>query len=329
MSARSGAFGSQHPAADEAFGRGAGSGPPTRPPALPTLPRDAHKGLAGRLLCLCGSAEMPGAAVLAVRAAARAGAGLVTLGCSAERMLTLVPIAAPEAVLADLTDWPALRAGGLGAWLGAREDHARVVGPGLGRGPFAAELVRAALEDGFEGATVLDADGLNALGTALERVRAARGAFVLTPHPGEASRLLGRRVGGEPRAREEAVLELAEASGAVVVLKGAGTLVAASGSGPLHREEAGNPGLASAGTGDVLAGVLGAYLAQTRSLAPEGAAELPGFGAFEAAVAAVSVHARAGDLAAGRLGERALIASDLVRFLPRAQREREPPRAPR
>jgi NAD(P)H-hydrate epimerase len=253
---------------------------------------------------------MPGAAILVVRAAHRAGGGRVTLGFLDRELATIVPVASPETVMVELS-------GARGGLAGLPESPpapaflARVLGPGLGATERTRELVRACLEDGFEGPQVFDADALNVLDGEPEQLRAASGPVVITPHAGEAGRLLGRTPGGDPRARSEAARELAERSGAICVLKGAGTVV--TDGSRVHVNATGNPGMATAGAGDVLTGILGAYLAATRG---RGQA----FSVFDAAASAVHVHGLAGDLGAAELGERALVASDLVAFLPAAQR---------
>lgn len=287
-------------------------------PALPPpLAPDAHKGEAGTVLALSGCETMPGAALLAARAAQRGGAGLVAQGCLDANLLLLVPLAAPEAVLVDLSECFD-RSGRVLADARARLLERRatsvLVGPGLGGGARTRALVELALEL-FCVPLVLDADALNVFAGEPERLRAARAPLVLTPHPGEAARLLGRSVGRASAERVAAARELAQRTGALVCLKGAGTLVVAPGGEP-WRNSSGNPGLATAGAGDVLAGLLAAYLA--RCGAPASA-----WTPLDAARAAVFVHGRAGDLAAARLGQRALIASDVIDALAAAQRELE------
>lgn len=278
---------------------------PSLPPALRP---DAHKGEAGRALCVAGQRTMPGAAVLVARAAQRGGAGLVTIACVSPELLTVLPCAAPEAVLADLG------AVELSALLGGSDrarPHATLFGPGLGTGERAHALLRDWLRAPSDAPRVLDADGLNLLHGEPERLLDLEGPCVLTPHPGEAARLLGRPVPRDDEGRRACAEELARRSGAVVVLKGAGTLVVDG--ERRHRNSTGNPGMATAGSGDVLAGLLVAYLARATVAGTLG-------NGFEEAVAAVHVHGLAGDLAARRLGRRALIASDLVAELPAAQR---------
>jgi NAD(P)H-hydrate epimerase len=183
--------------------------------------------------------------------------------------------------------------------------RAVVLGPGLGRDPDTGEFVRSFVTS-VQSATVVDADGLNLLAGHAESLRESEGTFVITPHPVEAGRLLGlTQREPAPRDRKKAVADLAAMTGAVAVLKGHGTLVCDG--KHLYENRTGNPGMATGGTGDVLAGVIGALLAQ-------------GFEPFDAAVLGVWAHGRAGDLAAQKLGESALIASDLLEFLGEALR---------
>ena len=288
------------------------------PRPAPALPRDAHKGDAGRVLCIVGSRTMPGAAILVARAAQRAGAGLVQVGCLDAALLAIVPAAAPEAVLVDLSEVvPAWGRPGPEAEerLAGRAPHARLFGCGVGDDERARAVLGALLRAG--GAPlVLDADALNALDGRPERLREARAPLVLTPHPGEAARLLCREVPRDEAGRLAAARELARRSGAIVLLKGHGTLV--TDGERVHENRTGNPGMATAGAGDVLAGVLVAYVAAFR---PRGAPAPPGASwIFDATALAAHVHGLAGDLAAAELGRRGLVASDLVRFLPAAQR---------
>lgn len=281
------------------------------PRALPPLAADAHKGDAGRLLVIAGSRAMPGAALLAVRAAQRAGAGLVTLAALDEGWLALNAVASPETLLADWSD--STDAAQISARLARRVDHARVVGCGLSEGPRVRACIDALLDDAFVGAWVVDADALNELARRPADWRAGAQRQVWTPHPGEAGRLLGREIGADEASRIAAAREIAQRSGAICVLKGRRTVIADSDRVALNLT--GNPGMATAGAGDVLAGILGAYLASTVSRV-DAPARL-----FDSVRAAVHVHGLAGDLAARERGERGLIASDLIEFLPAAQKE--------
>lgn len=247
---------------------------------------------------------MPGAAVLVARGAQRAGAGLVALACLEPGLKTILPIAVPEAVLVDLV-------GRSPAALSGRDDHVRVVGPGLGNSQRTRDLLRGLLADGFAGAWVVDADALNVLEGEIELLASRGGPLVLTPHPGEAARLLGREIPRDDAGRALAATEISRRARAICCLKGHRTVVAEG--ERVYVNLTGNPGMATAGAGDVLAGILGAYLA------PCAHGDLPSWTPFDAAASAVHVHGLAGDLAAAEVGRRGLVASDLVRFLPAAQ----------
>jgi NAD(P)H-hydrate epimerase len=253
---------------------------------------------------------MPGAAVLVARAAQRAGCGLVTLACRADNLRSIVPVAAPEAVLLDLSGRNGTAAK-LARIIAEREDHARVAGPGLGDDDVTRAWLDRLFASAFTGPTVLDADALNALSGDLARLRGLAGPIVLTPHPGEAARLLGRKFPADPDGRIESAVEISRRSRSVCCLKGHRTVV--TDGERVFVNETGNPGMATAGAGDVLAGILVAYLAACST------GLHPGWTVFDAAASAVHVHGMAGDLAAAELGQRGVVASDLIRFLPRAQ----------
>jgi NAD(P)H-hydrate epimerase len=288
------------------------------PPPLPALSPDAHKGDAGRALCVAGSRTMPGAAILVARAAQRAGAGLVSAACLDPGLLHVLPLAAPEAVLVEAYA-AHLRehAGDLGELLDPRGSHARLLGPGIGDDERARFLVRGLVASAAGVPLVLDADALNALDGEPERLRAARGPVVITPHPGEAGRLLGAPVPRDDAGRAEAARALARRSGAVVCLKGRGTVV--TDGERVAVNATGNPGMATAGAGDVLAGMLVAYLARAQAALGELGAER----VLDVARLAVHVHGLAGDRAAAELGRSGVVASDLVDRIPAAQRTLE------
>jgi len=297
----------------------AGEPNPLRAP--PRLSEDAHKRDAGCVLCVAGSETMPGAALLVARSAQRAGAGLVAMGCLDASLMLVLPAAAPEAVLVDLTEVFERRGRSrpeAAGRLRAREPHAVLVGPGLGDDGRTREVLRVVLET-FELPLLLDADALNALDGEPERLQALKGPVVITPHPGEAARLLKKSVPRDGAGRVATARELAQRSGAVVCLKGHATVVALSRAGEerVFVNSSGNAGMATAGSGDVLAGILVAYLAAVQ------AAGDPSWTPLAAASCAVYVHGLAGDLAARQLGRRALIASDLIACLPEAQRQME------
>jgi hydroxyethylthiazole kinase-like uncharacterized protein yjeF len=276
---------------------------------------DGHKGSSGRLLVLAGSGLMPGAALLVARAAQRSGAGLVRVLDRDGTFAVLLPLAAPEAVrlvvAAEALD---------GAWFEAREEHALVIGPGLGtelasgQGLASLQAVILSALQHFPGPVLLDADGLNAFAGAPERLRRPQRPLVLTPHPLEAARLIGSAVGSSRAERTQAAQALARATGGVCLLKGADTVLAEG--TRLAFNHTGSPALSTAGSGDVLSGLLGAYLCCLSG----------DFDAFAAACSAAWVHGRAGELCAARFGERGTIASDLVPALPEALLELDPPR---
>ena len=274
-------------------------------PKPPSRPRDAHKGTAGLVLVVAGSRGMAGAAALVGNGALRAGAGLVRIA-TADAALDAVAALAPCCTTAPLPDDGAcLRAEAAERILELADGQGAVaLGPGLGQTPAVGSVVRAVLE-GLEIPIVLDADGLNAIAAdAAETIARASNGLILTPHPGEAARLLGSSAQDVQADREAAAERLARL-GAVAVLKGAGTVVCDG--ERVYVNETGNPGMATAGAGDVLAGMMAAFLAA-------------GMPMFEAAVLAVWAHGRAGDLAAERLGILGLTAMDLLDCVPEALR---------
>ena len=259
--------------------------------ALPRRPRTANKGDNGRVLVIAGGAGMPGAARLAGEAALRAGAGLVTIATWPAHA-ALIAAARPELICL-----PVAARADLEPLIAAADVVA--IGPGLGRTPWAQALLAAALAGTKP--LIVDADALNLLAMA----PVARGGWCLTPHPGEAARLLGSDVDTVQSDRLAAVRALATRYGGVAVLKGAGTLIAEGERAP-YLCERGNPGMAVAGMGDVLTGVIAAIAAQQSD---------PSASLGLAAAVGVLVHASAGDLIA-RSGERGLLATDLIAQLP-------------
>jgi len=254
---------------------------------LPPRRRTAHKGQQGSVLVIGGNIGMAGAARMAGEAALRAGAGLVTVATRSENVPAIVG-ARPELMCRGITS-----AEELTALIGRADVIA--LGPGLGQDDWAKTMFDTAL--GSNQRTVIDADALNLLA---HSPRANR-QWILTPHPGEAGRLLGKTAAEIQRDRLGAARAIALRYGCTVVLKGAGTLVVTDNACPAICDR-GNPGMASAGMGDVLTGVIAGILAQSADLAA-------------AARVGVLVHALAGDMAARR-GERGLLATDLLTYLP-------------
>lgn len=274
--------------------------------AFPRRGRGAHKGDFGHVLVVAGSLGKTGAAVLAALGALRSGAGLVTVATPSP-CLPLVAAARPEIMTEPLavTGSGGLDPEGLKHLVAlAAERDAVVLGPGLGQDAATRELVRA-FARACPVPLVIDADGLNALAPlGAERQDLRREApTILTPHPGEMARLLGSTTAEVQRDRPGAATGLAARTGAIVVLKGERTLVAEP-NGRAAVVPWGNPGMATGGTGDVLAGIAGSLVAR--------------HGVLLAATAAALVHGRAGDLAAERRGEEGMTAGDLADALPAA-----------
>ena len=252
--------------------------------ALAPRARDLHKGGCGHVLVIGGDRGHGGAASLAASAAARTGAGLVSVATRAEHVAPILA-SIPEAMVQAVASREDLRA------LIERADVI-ALGPGLGQSDWGVQLAQEACGAGRP--VVLDADALNLLAAGH---LAAPAACVLTPHPGEAARLLAVEVAAIARDRFAAVRELACRYRAVVVLKGAGSLIADR-DGAVAVCPFGNPGMASGGMGDALTGIVAALIAQ-------------GLGLADAARTGALVHASAADRAA-RHGERGLLASDLI-----------------
>ncbi|MDF2654035.1 MAG: NAD(P)H-hydrate dehydratase [Bacillota bacterium] len=248
--------------------------------------RDIHKGDCGKILIYAGSKGMAGAAVLCARAALRTGAGLVRVSVP-EELFPILQIGIPEAtclsrerLLEDLMQYTAI-----------------VIGPGLGVDAKDGVLIKKILR-ATDKPVVLDADGLNLLKGELDVMKEARAQLILTPHPGEAARLLERKTAEINGDRLKSAMELASRTGSITVLKGAGSVVATP-EGKTYINTTGNPGMATGGSGDVLSGIIAALAGQ-------------GLNRESAAAAGVYLHGLAGDLAADQMGEYGLIATDIA-----------------
>ncbi len=273
-------------------------------PPLPERDAEAHKGSCGRLLVIAGSRGMTGAGCMVSLAALRTGAGLVTWALP-ESLNIVAETAAMEILSLPLPETehhsPSVDAREM-LLEAAMEADAVVLGPGLPVAGETGELIRL-LTPEIHAPLLLDAGALTAIGRDPKPIRTRKQATIVTPHPGEMMRLTGKDVETIQAAREETAREYADASGAVVVLKGAGTVIT---DGTRTRiNESGNPGMATAGTGDVLAGVVAALLGQ-------------GLEAPDAAALGVHLHGRSGDIAAETRGTHGLIARDLIEALPAA-----------
>ena len=258
---------------------------------LPQPKASCHKGDFGHVAIIGGQPGMPGAVVLAALAAARSGAGRVSM-ISSDEHAHMLPLANPVLMtLAINSNAEFVLPDGI---------TTLALGPGLGEQTWSQSVYENALNQAQKSALpiLLDADGLNQLARQHRRYE----HWVLSPHPKEAARLLGCSVKDIQSNRPQACVRIAEQYGGVCVLKGQGSLVADA-SGRRAVCTWGNWGMATAGSGDVLSGVIAAMLGQ-------------GLGLFDAACAAVSLHAKAGDLAAAEGSKRSLIASDIIDYLP-------------
>lgn len=268
-------------------------------------PAVAHKGDFGRVFILAGSRGMTGAAHLAGMGALRSGAGLVTIGIPEAVYLV---IAKRESELM-IRPFPSTPHGTLSlkGFLGVKKfcvtQNVLAIGPGLSQDVTTQKLIRKVLQ-ATKLSLVVDADALNALKGHPKTLDACRGRAVLTPHPGEFSRVFGGKLDDSDGLRKKRAVAVAQKHGVVIVLKGHRTVVAGPG-GECYINTTGNPGMATAGSGDVLTGMIAALVGQ-------------GIACFEAACLGVHIHGLAGDMAAAKVGQTSLIAGDLLRFLSRA-----------
>jgi ADP-dependent NAD(P)H-hydrate dehydratase / NAD(P)H-hydrate epimerase len=273
--------------------------------AIPPRPEAAHKGRFGRVAIVGGARGYGGAPILAARGAIRAGAGLVTIGLPSSLAASALA-ALPEAMTRPLAETPAGTLAGDGfdavSEFVAGADVV-ALGPGLSTHPDTVKLVRRLLPC-IARPVVLDADGLNAFAGDAEGLRDREGPLVVTPHPGEMARLLGRETGEIQDDRLSAAREAARRCGGIAVLKGARTVVA-SPDGLAAVIPTGNPAMATGGVGDVLSGAVAALIGS-------------GLPVFEAASCGAYLHGLAGDLAAGSRGEFGLLAHEVADEIPRA-----------
>jgi NAD(P)H-hydrate epimerase len=270
-------------------------------PPLPDRADDAHKGDVGRIVVVAGRLDdvgMTGAAALVGNAALRCGAGLVQILTARAAIPAIAPML-PCATFRALPESAGESVASMAIQFGA---DVVAIGPGLDPS-IDAECMND-LVSRFSGAIVIDADGLNLLASMGSWQAAWPHQIVLTPHPGEMRRLLtGWKVSANPNDRQACAVQLARKTSAVVVLKGAGTVI--TDGSKLYVNQSGNSGMATAGSGDVLTGVIAAMLGQQM---------LP----FDAAVLGAYIHGLAGDVGAEDIGRLSLVATDIVEFLPDA-----------
>lgn len=267
---------------------------------------DSNKGDYGHIFVLAGSLGLSGAAVLCANSAMRSGAGLVTLGLpkslytiAARRVfleVMLKPLPQTKEKTLSLSAYPKIAAF-------IKNTDVLALGPGLSRNPQTQKLIRRIISNILK-PMVIDADALNALAGNLDILRLNSNLKILTPHPREFSRLIGRSTAYIQKNREMLAKRFAYDYNIILVLKGHTTVVASPGK-KAHLNKTGNPGMATAGSGDVLTGVISALLSQ-------------GLDGFTAAKTGVYLHGLAGDLAAKEKTQAGLIASDIIEYIPAA-----------
>lgn len=265
---------------------------------------DSHKGSYGHLLVLAGSPGKTGAAFLSATGAMRAGAGLVTIALP-QGLERIMEVKTTEVMTIGLPQTSEHTVGNISyeaACAAGKGKAAFVIGPGLGVNAEVRALISRLLKV-FDAPMVIDADGLNAFVGCAGELRKARRPLVLTPHPGEMARLLNIKTPDVQADRVGAAAKLSKMTGAVVVLKGAATLIATP-DGEIYINSTGNAGLATAGPGDILSGMIGGFLSQ-------------GYGVVPAAVAAVFIHGSAADEVKAAQGEAGMMAHDLLAVIPR------------
>lgn len=262
---------------------------------LPERKEDSHKGDFGKLLCICGSENMTGAAVMSVSAALRAGAGLVTLA-SGKSVTDVVKLVCYEAIY-KTTDFE--DDGEVYALLQSVNDYDSVlIGCGFGTGEKKRYLIEEIIKN-YCGRLIIDADGINLISCNIDVLREAKGTVILTPHPGEFSRISGISVPEINSNRIKCAHSFAHTYRCITVLKGAGTVV--SDGERFSVNMTGNPGLAKGGSGDVLAGLI-AGLAANKEISP-----------FDAALSGVYLHGKAADVLKDKYSEYGLLPSDIVK----------------
>ena len=272
---------------------------------FPNRNRDSHKGDFGRIFIIAGSKGMTGAAVMAASAAMKSGAGLVTVGCPAS-LNDILEVKLTEEMTLPLED-------GMRGVLSPEcikkilsklsKSDVILFGPGLSEHPDIYRILESVLS--WSGKPVIiDADGINALSSNINILRRCKVPIVLTPHPGEMSRLIGIGIKDIQADRINIARTFAMEWNVILVLKGARTIVAQP-DGQIYINLTGNPGMATAGSGDVLAGMIASFIGQ-------------GLSADDAAIAAVYMHGYAGDIAAQKYGEHPLVATDIIKALPEA-----------
>lgn len=266
-------------------------------------PVTAHKGTFGRIFVIAGSRGMTGAANLAGMSALRSGAGLVTIGvpdavylviAKRDSELMVRPLPSTAKGTLSLKALPEIKKF-------SQTQNVIAIGPGLSQHLTTQKLIRKVISE-TDKTLVIDADAINALKGNLKVLKSCRARAILTPHPGEFCRIFGGRLDDTDVLRRKRAGEAAKEHGVVIVLKGHRTVIADP-DGEIFMNKTGNPGMATAGSGDVLTGAVAALLGQ-------------GLSSFDAACFGVYLHGLAGDLAAKKIGQLSMTATDILRFLP-------------
>lgn len=265
---------------------------------LPNRPVNSHKGDYGRILLFCGSRGYTGAAALAAMGALRSGAGLVYLAVP-ESIYEIEAVKLTEPVISPLPDENGTFAVTAGKQVLSLLDNkdAVLIGPGIGQSEGSYAVVRTVLE-AFSGTVVLDADGINVMNAHKDILRDRTSPTILTPHAGEFQRFGG--ILAEERAAS--AVAMARNLGVIVLLKGHETVI--TDGKRCYRNPTGNPGMATGGSGDVLAGIIASLLGQ-------------GISPLEAAACGAWLHGAAGDICAKEIGQYGMLPSDMLRVLPR------------
>lgn len=271
------------------------------PPVFTRRERNTHKGSYGTLSLICGSLGLAGAAVLSAKAALRCGVGIARLVVP-QSIYPSVSGSVPEAVCSVYGENDDIKKTAQNAVLNA---DAVLIGCGLSTLPFAKKLFEEVLKN-YRGKLIIDADGLNILASNIECIKHSGAEIILTPHPGEMARLCGVTVADIENDRLGFAKSLSDKYGCTVILKGSITVVASC--GKLYFNTTGNPGMATGGSGDVLAGMVAAFACT-------------GMSCIDSAVTAVYLHGAAGDRASSALGEISALPSDIISFLPEMFKE--------
>lgn len=262
---------------------------------LPARPVTANKGTFGKALIIAGSKNFPGAAILSVLACARSGAGLVTLATTPE----VYKVAVPKIPFATFLNFSEIENS-------LEKYDAILIGPGLGQDREVKKLIGELVSWDIN-KMVIDADGLNNLTKIPTWEKLLEGDAIFTPHPGEMARLTGLEIGKIQVKREEITLRFAKEWNKIVILKGAQTIIATP-KGEIFKSPFSNPLLATAGTGDVLSGIITGFLAQGLSLK-------------DASIVGVYIHGMAGEKLKEKFGDSGVVATDLIETVPEVMKD--------